>query len=75
MAKRRFDDFSKEDEHEFFASDAADQAFWDEFWRQENSRNEESSLVTITIKDQDTGEEKVVQNVRLRFRSMKVLRG
>ena len=75
MAKGRFDDLLKEDEKGFLASDAADQVFWDEFWKQENSKNLVEPLVTITITNQETGEEKVIENVRLRFKSMKVLRG
>ena len=75
MAKRRFDDFDfPEDDQDFFAADAADQAFWDEFWSQEHSKSEEAPLVTVTIRNQKTGEEKVVENVRLRFRSLQKLR-
>lgn len=75
MAKRKFDDFSKKDDKDFLVSDVADQAFWDEFWRQENLKGDDCSLVTITVKNQETGEEKVIENVRLRFKSMEVLRG
>ena len=74
MAKRRLDEVSTKDEGGIVASDAADQVFWDEFWRQENSKTDKGSLVTITIRNQETGEEKIVENVRLRFRSMRVLR-
>ncbi len=75
MSKRRFDKFNfKEDDQEFLPVDAADQAFWDEFWTQEFSRNEETPLVTITIKNEETGEEKVLENVRLRFKSLERLK-
>lgn len=77
MAKRRFDDFYFDDDEaaEFFATDAADQAFWDEFWTQEYSKREDVPLVTITIRNEETGEERVIQNVRLRFRTMGKLKG
>ena len=75
MAKRRLNDIdTSRDDRNFLPTDRADQAFWDEFWTRETSKNEESSLVTITIKDQETGEEKVLENVRLRFKSVKRLR-
>lgn len=77
MAKRKFDDshFDDEDVGDFFATDTADQAFWDEFWKQESSKHEDLPLVTITIRNEETGEERVIQNVRLRFRSLKKFRG
>jgi hypothetical protein len=76
MSRRRFDDFKlEEDEKESLDSDPADRAFWDEFWKEEGSRDKEDPLVTIIIRNQETGEEKVVENVRLRFRSLKKLRG
>lgn len=76
MAKRRFDDFTQDGEtYEFYATDAADQAFWDEFWRQESLSEEDTPLVTITIRDEETGEERIIERVRLRFRSLKKLRG
>lgn len=77
MAKGKFEDFfNKREEVGKFAVDVADEAFWDEFWSQENKRYEEDEpLVTITITNQDTGEEKIIENVRLRFKSMKKLRG
>jgi hypothetical protein len=77
MAKRRFDDFYFDDDdvREFFATDAADQAFWDEFWRQEASKQENDPMVTITIRNEETGEEKVIENVRLRFRTLRKLKG
>ena len=77
MAKRRFDDFNFDDDdvREFFATDAADQAFWDEFWKQEASKQEEAPLVTITVRNEETGEEKVIENIRLRFRTLKKLKG
>ncbi|MCH7952217.1 hypothetical protein IH980_05780 [Patescibacteria group bacterium] len=77
MARRRFDDFRSDDDDfsEFFATDAADQAFWDEFWNRESVKDEEAPLVTITIRNEETGEERVVEKVRLRFRTLKKLRG
>lgn len=75
MAKRQLDDFeSLNEDQEFLPNDAADQAFWDEFWTRDTVDDEESPLVTITIKDQGTGEEKVLENVRLRFRNFKKIR-
>jgi hypothetical protein len=77
MAKKRFGGFHFDDDDakEFVATDAADQAFWDEFWKQESSGQEDVPLVTITIRNEETGEEKVIENVRLRFRTLKKLRG
>lgn len=76
MAKRRFDDLNLEhEEMDYIGSDPADRAFWDEFWNRENSKNIEDPLVTIVIRNQETGEEKVVENVRLRFRNFKKLQG
>ena len=70
MAKR-FEDIqiSDQDKREYHVTDAYDRAFWDQFWKLESQKNEEAPLVTITIKNQETGKEKVVKNVRLRFRS------
>ncbi|OGY17784.1 MAG: hypothetical protein A2900_06085 [Candidatus Chisholmbacteria bacterium RIFCSPLOWO2_01_FULL_50_28] len=75
MAKRRFSDLTFSEEEEFFlTSDPADQAFWDEFWTQEASMNEDTPLVTITVRNEETGEERVLEHVRLRYRAMKKLR-
>lgn len=75
MASRKSDDFFyKQEDLEEYASDAADKAFWDEFWLQENSKDGDEPMMTITIKNQETGEEKVVENVRLKFRSPKLLK-
>lgn len=78
MAKRHYDDlFSPEDEdvQEFFGADVADQAFWDEFWSLEEQREEYVPPVTITIRNEETGEERIIENVRLRFRTLRKLRG
>ena len=75
MAKRRFSDLTFSEEEEFFlTNDPADQAFWDEFWTQEASMNEDTPLVTITVRNEETGEERVLEHVRLRYRAMKKLR-
>jgi hypothetical protein len=69
MAKRRVDNIEQSDDEPFLPVDKADQAFWDEFWRQEYTRNEQAPLVTITITNEETGEERVIENVRLRFKN------
>lgn len=76
MARRRYSDLmiSEEEEFDFLASDPADQAFWDEFWTQEASKNEGTPMVTITVRNEETGEERVLEHVRLRYRAMKKLR-
>lgn len=76
MARRRFDNLrSDEDLADFLGTDPADQAFWDEFWKLESTRDEKAPLVTVKIFNQETGEERVIENVRLRFRTLKKLRG
>ena len=77
MSRHRVNDLStKEDDYvDFSGSDAADQAFWDEFWTQEASTTEDVPLVTITIRNEETGEEKVIEKVRLQFRNSIKLRG
>ncbi len=76
MARRRYSDlaFSEEEEFDFLASDPADRAFWDEFWMQEVSKSEKVPLVTVTIRNEETGEERVVKHVRLQYRAMRKLR-
>lgn len=77
MAKRRYEEQNPHEEgfQELFGADSADQAFWDEFWRLEASGDEEAPLVTITIRNEETGEERVIEKVRLRFRSSRRLLG
>lgn len=72
---KRIDDFRfDEDEvQEFVGIDNADDAFWDEFARLEEERDEIAPLVSITIRNEETGEERVIENVRLRFRALKKL--
>jgi hypothetical protein len=74
MAKRRVSDIKHTEDDAFLPTDTADQAFWDEFWHQEYSRSEEAPLVKITITNEETGEEKVIENVRLWFKNLNRMR-
>ncbi len=75
MAKRfKNIEILDQENREYRVTDAYDEAFWDEFWSLELKRSEEAPLVTVTIRDQETGDERVVKNVRLRFRVKKRLR-
>lgn len=75
MAKSKFGNFRfDEDSFDFSDSDFADQAFWDEFWRLETAGKEDAPLVTVNIRDQETGEEREIKNVRLKFRISTKLR-
>ncbi len=74
MAKRFKVEIFDREQTEYQVSDVYDEAFWDQFWALESKKNSEDPLVTITIRDQTTGDEKVVDNVRLRFRAKKKLR-
>jgi len=63
MAKPTRDDFLKDDLEELeWAADAADQAFWDEFWSLEDSG--QGDTYTIIVKNERTGEEQKIENVR-----------
>lgn len=74
MSKSQLKEFrGVEVKREIMEIDTADQAFWDEFWAQESGKSGAEPLFTITIKNQLTGEEKVVENVKLKFRNLKRL--
>ena len=78
MARRRSHQVESlkltEDPYDYVVGDAGDAAFWDEFWLREELTDETGNQVTVVIRNEDTGEERVIGGLRLRLRSMRKIR-
>lgn len=66
MGKHWFDDYVDDVPQVFeLGGDEADAAFWDEFFLLECQTEGDDRRFTITIKDEVTGEKRVLKHVRL----------